>query len=60
MTTLKDASGKKTGEIKAQGDKQVLYDAHGHRKGYYIQSTDVTYDGSGRRVGSGNLLASLL
>jgi len=58
--TLKDSSGKKVGEIKDRGDKQVLYDANGRLQGEYDSSSNTTRDAHGRRVGTGNLLTTLL
>jgi hypothetical protein len=57
---LKDKGGNKIGEIKTRGSKQVLYDRHGSKLGEYDENTDITHDKHGRRVGTGNLLSSLL
>lgn len=57
---LRDASGKKIGEIKDRGDRQRIYDAHGKYLGEYDPSSNVTKDASGKKIGQGNLLASLV
>jgi hypothetical protein len=57
---LRDASGKKIGEIKDRGDKLVAFDANGRKVGHWVRSADITYDEHGSRVGSGNLLTMLL
>lgn len=58
--TIRDASGKKLGEIRQQGNKQIAFDASGRKVGEYDEDQDVTRDRSGRKVGSGNQLSSLL
>lgn len=55
---LKDNIGRKIGEIKDEGSRQVIYDSIGRRLGYF--DGRYTYDSIGRRVGEGNLLAMLL
>jgi hypothetical protein len=58
---LKDKSGRRIGEIKEQSSgKLVIYDRHGSRCGEYDPKTDVTRDRHGSKVGTGNLLATLL
>ncbi len=57
---LKDSSGKKIGEIKDQGSRQKAYDAQGRLLGTYDSKTNVTLDAHGRRLGTGNLLATLV
>ncbi len=61
MAILKDASGRRVGEIKEiSNGNQVAYDANGRKVGEYFESENLTKDAHGRRVGQGNLLASLL
>lgn len=55
---LRDNIGHKLGEIKDEGDRQVIYDSIGRRLGYF--DGRYTYDSIGRRVGEGNLLTMLL
>ncbi len=55
---LKDRYGIKIGEIRDEGSRQAIYDKYGIRLGYY--DGRYTYDKYGRRVGEGNLLATLL
>lgn len=55
---LKDRFGHKIGEIRDEGNRQVIYDRFGHKKGSFDGT--YTYDSFGHRVGSGNLLATLL
>lgn len=57
---LKDACGRKVGEIKDQGDRQKAYDAQGRLLGTYDFKSNLTHDAHGRRVGQGNLLASMV
>lgn len=57
---LKDKTGRKLGEIREQSGRSVLFDHTGRKLGEYDPKTDTTKDASGRRVGEGNLLASLL
>jgi hypothetical protein len=57
---LKDASGKRVGRIEDRGNKLEAFDETGRKVGEYDKSQDVTRDRSGRRVGQGNLLSSLL
>ena len=58
---LKDKSGKLIGTIKTQvGGKQEIRDASGRIKGTFDPKSNVTKDNSGRLVGTGNLLATLL
>lgn len=55
---LKDRSGRKIGEIRDEGAKQAIYDHSGRRLGYF--DGRYTYDTSGRKIGEGNLLTTLL
>ncbi len=55
---LRDAHGRRIGEIERCGDKQIIRDEHGRRLGEY--DGRYTYDDHHRRVGEGNLLTMLL
>lgn len=55
---LKDNIGRKLGEIRDEGSRQVIYDYLGRRLRYF--DGQYTYDTLGRRVGEGNLLTMLL
>lgn len=55
---LKDNIGRKIGEIKDEGTRQVIYDPIGRRLGYF--DGRYTYDNIGRKIGEGNLLTMLL
>ena len=55
---LKDRTGRTIGKIRANGSRQELYDSMGKKLGYF--DGRYTYDNSGRRIGEGNLLATLL
>jgi hypothetical protein len=55
---LRDRNGSRIGTIKDEGNRQIIYDRNGSRLGYYDGKS--TYDRTGRRVGDGNLLTSLL
>jgi len=58
---LRNANGIKIGEIEHRSDGiQILRDANGMKKGEYEPKWNLTRDRDGRRVGEGNLLASLL
>ena len=57
---LKDNHGIKIGEIRVSGSKQIIFDSSGRKMGEYDEDTDMTKDRNGRKVGSGNLLSSLL
>jgi hypothetical protein len=59
--TLKDGSGKTLGFIQEVSPyRVVLQDASGKTLGYFNPHLDLTFTASGRMVGHGNLLASLL
>lgn len=59
--TLRDRTGRKIGEIKQlSSGVQQLFDASGRRLGEYDERQNVTRDAHGKRIGQGNLLASLL
>lgn len=55
---LKDKHGNKIGEIRTSGKDLVIYDKHGNKLGSY--DGKYTYDKHHKKVGSGNLLISLL
>ena len=55
---LKDRYGTKLGEIRDEGTRQTIYDKYGTRLGYF--DGRYTYDKYGRKIGEGNLLATLL
>ena len=55
---LRDCSGKRIGEIVVQGNRQVIRDASGRRLGEF--DGKFTRDASGKMIGEGNLLTSLL
>jgi hypothetical protein len=57
---LRDRYGNKLGEIVQESGKLVLRDRYGNKKGFYDPSTDTTRDTYGNKVGSGNILATLL
>lgn len=58
---LRSKDGQRIGEIASDYDGiQVLRDRDGHRLGQYEPHQNVTRDSEGRRVGEGNLLASML
>jgi len=60
IQVLKDSKGKRIGEIKEFAGRLEIRDAKGTRKGYYDPKSDTTHDSKGARVGTGNLLATLL
>ena len=47
-------------EVRDRGDKQVLFDGSGRLLGEYDPGSNTTRDSHGRRVGTGNLLTTLL
>jgi len=57
---LRDRMGGRIGEIEHQNDKLVLRDAMGHRLGEYSPRDNTTRDATGARIGTGNLLTTLL
>lgn len=58
---LSDSLGRPLGSLESQPDgTQRLYDRNGVPLGVYDPRMNQTRDTSGRPVGSGNLLASLL
>ena len=60
-TTLRDSGGKILGYIQEVFPyRHELHNAGGKTLGFYNPHTDRTFTASGRLVGKGNLLASLL
>lgn len=57
---LRDRSGNLLGKIEEFGGKFWIFDSHGSRLGQYDPKINVTFDASGNRVGTGNLLPTLL
>jgi len=57
---LKDAKGAKIGEIRETSGKLVILDAKGAKKGEFDPKTNTTKDAKGAKVGTGNLLTTLL
>ena len=57
---LRDSRGTKIGEIRETGGKLVIRDARGSKKGEYDPKTNTTRDARGTKVGTGNLLTTLL
>ena len=58
---LRDRSGRLIGRIESKSDgKQEIRDASGRLKGHYDPKSNQTRDSSGRLVGTGNLLTTLL
>ena len=55
---LKDATGRKIGEIRSFGTRQELFNDKGQKLGWFDGVN--TFDVRGRRIGSGNLLTTLL
>lgn len=57
---IRNASGKKIGEVKDTSTGRRAYDKHGKLLGEYNSLTGTTRDASGRRVGEGDLTMSLV
>lgn len=57
---LRDSRGGKIGEIQETGGKLVIRDARGAKKGEYDPKTNTTRNARGAKVGTGNLLTTLL
>lgn len=57
---LRDGSGKLLGWRQQVGRQIRGYAADGSPAGWYDPAINVTYDRNGRRVGTGDLLASLI
>jgi len=57
---IKDWQGKILGWVEWSGNKKWLSDFSGRRLGFYDKSLNKTCDFSGRQVGSGDILMTLL
>ena len=57
---LRDSRGVKIGEIQESGGNFVIRDARGVKKGDYDLRTNTTRDERGVKIGTGNLLTTLL
>lgn len=57
---LKDSRGVKIGEIQETSGRLIIKDARGVKKGEYDPKTNTTKDARGVKVGTGNLLTTLL
>ncbi|MGD0275085.1 MAG: hypothetical protein ABSB79_03350 [Syntrophales bacterium] len=57
---LRDKHGRLMGKIKEVSGKLEISDQHGKLLGKYDPKSDQTRDHSGRLIGKGNLLSSLL
>lgn len=57
---LRDRNGNLLGRVVMEGRKQVLCDKNGNRLGEYHADDNVTRDRYGNRIGTGNLLMTLL
>lgn len=57
---LSDSSGRTIGYIDDRPNEQQAFDASGRRVGRYDKKANKTYDASGKTVGTGNLLSSLI
>lgn len=57
---LKNSKGVKIGEIQETNGKLVIKDATGVKKGEFDPKTNTTKDHRGVKVGTGNLLTTLL
>lgn len=55
---LKDRNGHRIGYIEDRGTRKEIYNALGHKLGYYDGKN--TYDNMGHKIGSGDLMATLL
>ncbi len=60
MQILRDKNNNRIGIIESLGDLLVIRDKNNNRLGSYNPKLDVTYDKNQVRVGSGNLLTTLL
>ena len=57
---LRDRNGHLIARISKEGERLVIRDPNGHRKGEYDPRTNTTHDTNGHLVGTGNLLTTLL
>ncbi len=57
---LRGQGGVVLGKIVDKGSELWIYDAQGRCKGVYRKDTNITKDSSGKTIGTGNLLATLI
>lgn len=57
---IRDRAGNSMGKITEFGGKFWIHDARGNRLGQYDPKINVTFDANGNRIGTGNLLTTLL
>ncbi len=57
---IQDWTGKIIGFKEQIGTKRWLYDFYGNKLGYYDSSTNKTYEWTGRFVGNGDIVMTLL
>lgn len=60
METLRDVGGRVVGMLQKTGSTTKLMNAVGRVLGWYDTKTNKTFDVSGRVLGMGNILTSLL
>lgn len=60
MALLTDAQGRTIGMLRTAGTITRIYTAQGKYLGVYYSGSNTTFDSTGRRVGTGNLLTNLL
>lgn len=57
---IRDTCGSKIGTLRVLDGKQVVTDVSGEIKGIYFSEKNITTDGAGVRIGTGNLLLNVL
>lgn len=57
---IRDSCGSKIGTLKVLDGRQIVIDVSGEIKGIYCNEKNVTTDGAGIHIGTGNLLLSVL
>lgn len=57
---IRDDYGSKIGMLKLLDGRQIVTDISGEIKGIYCNEKNITTDGAGVRIGTGNLLLSVL
>lgn len=57
---IQDYTGKIIGFTEVSGNKKWLYDFHGRKIGYYDSSLNKTCEWTGKIVGNGDILMTLL
>ena len=57
---LRDRNNAKIGEIKEMGGRLVVFDKNNSKCGSFDPKTNITYDKRNTKVGTGNLLTTLL